>query len=160
MKTIEEVIRFHSTPPSNEFWSKASKRATRRIPFVRLPFNWADTMTAHFREFETIENTRTMLLNDFRFSRSRRDSTSEPFESFFERLGERLEALGEITRPEKELMNGALRPPSAHVPDLTSEYAKAAYLNACLEIGRLRRQSEIEELARRGIRWWDLLLPE
>ena len=81
-------------------------------------------------------------------------------ESFFTRLGSRLVDIGELNSREQALMARAVTLKNDGVPDLRSEQAKETYLGACLDIGMLKPQSELDDIARRGGRWWDSLLPD
>ncbi|MGO9260214.1 MAG: hypothetical protein ACLQU1_28475 [Bryobacteraceae bacterium] len=74
-------------------------------------------------------------------------------------MGQRLNEIGEVNAREQALMMRAVVLRS-DVSDFRSERVKAIYLGVCLDIGRLKPQSSLDEIARRGERWWDSLIPD
>lgn len=156
MNTIKKVMDFYATGKvlgsKPKFWAKASKRATSRGIFGRRTLDWEKTILDHVREFGYIRNAHGFILRDFR--------NHELFEDLFVRLGARLREFGQLSAEEETAMNRVVYSKQGPVPLLESEFARAWYLSACLEIGRSKPLSALDDIAKRGAKWWDNLLPD
>ena len=84
---------------------------------------------------------------------------SERIEPFFKRLGNQLYQLGLISEHEQDLLAKAIVSKQERIPNLQNEKAKAIYLAACFEIGRIKPKTEYRESAKQDAPWWESLLP-
>ena len=149
--TVKQVIGFYSKLSRDEFWAAASLRTTRRFLGFLRPLDWQQTIMAHWLEFDTRQQSMGHILVDGKHQ--------QWVETLFKRLGSKLQLLGLISEHEQELMVKAIVSKQERIPNLQSEKAKAVYLAACLEIGRIRLPSKSDEGPTQHAPWWDSLLP-